>query len=299
MSTYNGARFLREQIDSVLGQTYRYIELVITDDGSTDGTIDIINDYVKGDTRVKLYQNPQNLGFVRNFEKAIYLCTGDYIALCDQDDIWEPDKLQQLVNNIGDNILIYHDSQLFNEEGLMVKVSDVFNMYEGDSPLALLFYNCLSGHAFMFDKKLATYLKQNGPFDPAFYHDWWIAFVAASYGSIKYLDKVLVQYRQHMNSKTDLIRIRGEMDNSGHPRYFHKSLPWLKKCYTVKGKYQQFIGKLIYLLEHKTWLNSFILLYHLLSKVSTTNYIDQKSAISKLNFLRKASFYKVPQVNSR
>src|SRR5882762_9584184 len=87
--TYNGARFIRPLLQSITDQSYDDLEIIIVDDCSQDGTFDILNTFQEADRRVKLYRNEQNLGYVKNFEKAIDLCTGEYIALCDQDDIWQ------------------------------------------------------------------------------------------------------------------------------------------------------------------------------------------------------------------
>ena len=88
MATYNGEKFLRYMLDSILSQTYQDIELIICDDNSSDSTCLILKEYEKNNSRIKLYFNESNLGFIKNFEKAISLCSGDYIALSDQDDIW-------------------------------------------------------------------------------------------------------------------------------------------------------------------------------------------------------------------
>jgi glycosyltransferase involved in cell wall biosynthesis len=103
MCTYNGERFIKEQLDSILNQTYKNFELIITDDDSSDKTITIIKEYIKQDKRIKLYQNNSNLGFIKNFEKAISLCSGDYIVLADQDDIWKVNKLEIFLEQIKDN----------------------------------------------------------------------------------------------------------------------------------------------------------------------------------------------------
>lgn len=116
MTTYNGEKFIKKQLDSIINQTYKNLEIIICDDGSTDKTIDIIKEYQKKDKRIKLYINEKNLGFSKNFEKAISLCKGDYIALSDQDDIWELDKIETMVKNINDAILVYGDEKLIDEK---------------------------------------------------------------------------------------------------------------------------------------------------------------------------------------
>lgn len=88
MATYNGEKYLREQIDSIFNQTVQDFELIVCDDCSTDTTWNILLDYQVQDKRIKCYRDEENLGFKKNFEKAIGLCTGEYIALSDQDDVW-------------------------------------------------------------------------------------------------------------------------------------------------------------------------------------------------------------------
>ena len=101
LATYNGEKYLREQLDSILSQSIQDFELVACDDCSTDSTLKILNEYAEKDFRVKVFTNEKNLGFKKNFEKAIFLCSGDYIALSDQDDIWTENHLQVLLENIG------------------------------------------------------------------------------------------------------------------------------------------------------------------------------------------------------
>jgi len=88
MATYNGEKYLREQLDSILGQTYAPFEIIIQDDGSTDGTVDIAKEYVQKYGFIKLYVNEHNLGFNQNFKSVAMKATGDYVAISDQDDIW-------------------------------------------------------------------------------------------------------------------------------------------------------------------------------------------------------------------
>ncbi len=103
MATYNGEKYVNEQIDSILSQTYQDFELIICDDCSKDRTREILQEYSQKDSRIKLLFNEKNLGFKKNFEKAISMCNGEYIAFCDQDDIWENYKLQFAIEKIENN----------------------------------------------------------------------------------------------------------------------------------------------------------------------------------------------------
>src|SRR5664280_13480 len=97
MATYNGERFIREQLDSLARQTYLPCELIVSDDGSTDRTLEIVEDFAKSAPfSVRAYRNEQNLGYADNFLKAASLCDGEWIAFCDQDDVWFDNKLARV-----------------------------------------------------------------------------------------------------------------------------------------------------------------------------------------------------------
>ena len=122
LATYNGEKYLREQLDSILSQSIQDFELVACDDCSTDSTLKILNEYAEKDFRVKVFTNEKNLGFKKNFEKAIFLCSGDYIALSDQDDIWTENHLQVLLENIGNNDLVGANAFLCDEKAQPTRV---------------------------------------------------------------------------------------------------------------------------------------------------------------------------------
>ena len=102
MATYNGEKFLAEQIDSILSQSYPVHELIVQDDCSTDGTTDIVKQYMQKYPFVKLFVNERNVGYNENFRRAAMHATGDFVAFSDQDDIWFPQKLERQVAAIGD-----------------------------------------------------------------------------------------------------------------------------------------------------------------------------------------------------
>ena len=117
VTTYNGERFLKAQLDSIIAQTYQPIEIIVVDDGSTDNTLNILNEYATNHKNVSVIKNEQNLGYVKNFEKGFSLAKGDYIAPCDQDDVWLPTKIDVLVNHIGDDAIAYCDSEFIDGAG--------------------------------------------------------------------------------------------------------------------------------------------------------------------------------------
>lgn len=298
LCTYNGERFLKQQLDTLVNQSYKNLEIVIVDDVSSDHTIAIIEEYTAQDPRVKLYKNEHNLGYVKNFEKAISLCTGDFIALSDQDDVWDLKKIEILVNEIGSNMLIYHNSQLIDESGKVLGLmSDVLDMYHGNSPMPFVFYNCLSGHACMFKKALQPHLVN---FDPNYYHDWFIAFAAASFGPIKYLDTPLVSYRQHSQAITDMLPLKANANTQQAPatRYSEFNPESMRYLAQVNGSVHKDLNEIIYLFEHNTSLANSLKLFGLLLKHYKDLYFYtnatpmKKSDLSRINYIRKASFFK-------
>ncbi len=201
MCTYNGARFLREQLDSLVAQDYPNLEIIITDDCSTDDTFDILKEFEDRYEYIQAIRNENNLGFLKNFEKAISLCAGEFIALCDQDDIWFPNKISTLVDKIDSHNLIYSRASLIDQENqsqgdFLASVDRL----SGHCNRALIMGNCVVGHTCMFPRKI---LEHACPFPAGIdFHDHWIAFVAATEGTILYLDEPLSSYRMHENNVT-------------------------------------------------------------------------------------------------
>jgi glycosyltransferase involved in cell wall biosynthesis len=191
------------QMDSLLAQDWENLEVVVVDDGSTDGTRELLLDYADRDSRVAVHFNEQNLGFLGNFQKAFALTRGAFIAPSDQDDWWDPAKLRGLHAAIGDRALAYCDSLLIDDEGRSLgrRVSEVVPMYGGEDPAAFVFGNSVSGHAMLIRRDL---VERAMPFPVAHFHDWWLAFVAVSTEGLVYVPEPWVHYRQHGAAQTDL-----------------------------------------------------------------------------------------------
>lgn len=213
LATYNGARHLEAQLASLFAQSWPTLEIVAIDDASSDDTWALLQQAALRDPRLRIERNPRNRGSAATFERAMSLCRGDYIAPCDQDDVWHADKLHTLFAAIGAHTLAYADSTLIDEHGapLGLRLSDRFDMTQGSDPLAFAFWNCVSGHAMLFRREL---LSAALPLRGGRFHDWWLAFVAASIGSIVYVPRPLVDYRQHDHSQTDVAGRRRQRKDS-------------------------------------------------------------------------------------
>jgi len=209
IATYNGEKYLREQIDSILAQTYKNIEIVVCDDQSSDATPSILDEYAKLG-KLRYFINETRLGFVKNFEKAISLCLGEYTALSDQDDIWEQNKLEILSGSIDNNMLIYSNAVLVDNAnqplGRQLLDTNSVNPIGGSNNKAFIFNNCVSGNTLLCRKELLKYALPLPDGIP--YHDLWLAFVASTVGSIRFVDLPLVRYRQHENNITDIRKNR-------------------------------------------------------------------------------------------
>lgn len=230
MATYNGAKYLPEQIDSILSQTIQDIEIVISDDCSTDNSWSVLEKYAAQDRRIKIFRNEVNLGFKRNFEKAIGLTKGEYIALCDQDDIWTSDHLEILLAKISNKMISAGNSELIdgngNRIGITLKELEVFDVEDSDelhNALSfLLFRNPVQGAAMMIRREFFS--KALPIPDDIKYHDAWFVVLSCFYGGLNYSNRVINFYRMHGDNVT------------GH-RIKRKSRVWfLLRCTVRKDK---------------------------------------------------------------
>jgi glycosyltransferase involved in cell wall biosynthesis len=239
LATFNGEKFLEAQLDSLLSQTYRNIEIIISDDYSTDNTVLIIEEYKKKESSIFLVKNKLEKGVNKNFENAINHCKGEYIALCDQDDVWMPHKIETLVNNIDKASLIYHNSLFVdtNCNSLNRTIADKMNCYSGDNPKTFLLFNCVSGHSCMFVRDIVDIAL---PMPIVKYFDWWLAFVAADNAGVKYIDEVLVHYRQHEKSKTDMLTLKKSTIHKKEFIMYNDELEWYNNCSKIVTKNKKF-----------------------------------------------------------
>lgn len=203
MATYNGEKYLREQLDSIYMQTHDNIEVVVCDDCSRDGTVEILKEYSEK-YGLKYFENEKNFGFVKNFERAISLCSGEYIALADQDDVWNSNKIEVLLSNIGSNLLIHSDCHIIDDKNELILPYWKGKMDSHKSYEYFLFSNVVTGCTVLFSKALSEMAL---PFPEGLaYHDWYLAILAAKEKRIKYIDMCLTRYRQHSSQDTGLRR---------------------------------------------------------------------------------------------
>lgn len=253
MATYNGGKYIEEQLDSIYNQTYPNLEVVVCDDGSTDNTPEILNRYVQ-EKGLRFYPNPERLGYIKNFERAMGLCEGEFIALSDQDDVWLPEKLQTLYDNIGENLLIHGDLSIVSPTNEMVQESAhqyyfkeeypyIFLDAENQRRFQMTRKSLCQGCTFLMRRKL---MEISLPFPETEIHDLWLPFVAGNEHSIKYLPLPLTRWRLHgnntsqQNNKTSLLKrmLVGSPVHTIHRRYrYFKRANLLKERGFVVGGY--------------------------------------------------------------
>ena len=208
MATYNGCRYLREQLNSLCEQTVPFYELVISDDCSTDSTVEIIKEYAKK-FNVKLLTPDNNLGPNKNFENAIRACEGDYIMICDQDDIWMKNKIETCLHYIhgvenkkGNSvpILISSETICFNDNNVINSSSYSCSGIETDYQYFILNNLRNQGCTLMMNRALSDSL---GSFPILFReisYDSYIATVATLLGERCHIHQPLMYYRNHNNN---------------------------------------------------------------------------------------------------
>lgn len=202
MATFNGARFIAEQLESFTKQTVPPDELVVTDDGSVDHTLEIITDFSRtASFRVRLERNPHRLGYSANFERAIASCSGDIIFISDQDDAWYPEKIRTVVDRIACEavpVVTVNDQRIVDAGGIDQHMTMFGNFRRAGCPDTDL----IAGSCTAFPRTLLSILL---PFPPGMPYDSWIGMVADSLGIKRLIEEPLQLYRRHDSNATEPI----------------------------------------------------------------------------------------------
>jgi glycosyltransferase involved in cell wall biosynthesis len=200
MATFNGEKFIKEQLDSILIQLGEYDEVIISDDSSTDNTLKIIEN-IK-DKRIKVFSNQKFKSPTYNFENAIKQASGEIIFLSDQDDIWEPSKVKEFLNvfiNDYKITLAISNIQLIDEAGNDMNKEFYKNSFT-NKLLANIIKNNFIGCSMAFRKEVKNLVI---PFPKGVaMHDWWIGICSIVLGEVVFIDKKLIYYRRHDNNVT-------------------------------------------------------------------------------------------------
>lgn len=203
MATYNGEKYIREQIDSILINLNNGDELIISDDGSTDETLNIIKKYIENDNRIKLINGPK-MGVKQNFANAIKNATGKYIFLSDQDDIWEKDKVEKVMKAFKKEkcTLVIHDAKIVNQD--LEDMQESFFEYRnsGKGIIKNVWKNTYIGCCMAFDIKIKERILPIP--NNIEMHDQWIGLINEKYGKSYFLNEQLIKYRRHQSNVSKL-----------------------------------------------------------------------------------------------
>ncbi len=208
MCTYNGERFLEEQLNSIARQSLPPGEVIICDDGSTDATEEIVVRFATSvPFPVHFHRNIKNLGSTKNFEQAIQLCTGELIALCDQDDVWFPEKLAVMADILNTTPAVagaFSNACLIGDESVALKENlwhrakftkrrqSLFGKHS--APYQLIARDTVTGATLLFR---SGYRDQILPVSPDWVHDGWIALILCAISELRPVPAHLMSYRLH------------------------------------------------------------------------------------------------------
>lgn len=217
MATYNGEKYIKEQIDSILCQIGEEDELIISDDGSTDNTISLV-EQTYADRRIKIVYNEGNHGYTPNFYNALKHAKGDYIFLSDQDDVWLPNKVETVINALQNANFVHSDAVIVDDKLHIINEShDEANKVKRGFIPNLLRSRYL-GCCMAFDRKVLESLFPVPCYTNDYPHDLWIALVAEYYFTTTKIDKPLILYRRHGGNASD----GGNAQNTGIINYISK-----------------------------------------------------------------------------
>ncbi|ENB4168606.1 glycosyltransferase family 2 protein [Stenotrophomonas maltophilia] len=229
LCTYNGARYLQAQLDSILDQDLPVNEVMIGDDGSSDQTLQLLQAFVPRaqalGIRVEIVQHARNLGYVRNFADALMRCQADILFLCDQDDVWHTGRVRRYVERFQADqglLLLHSDAWLVDAQGaplgqrllevLVVHPAEVELERSGLAIDAILLRNFITGATCALRRGL---LAGSLPVPPGWSHDEWLAVHASLRGGLDMLAEPTIDYRQHGNNQIGASR-RGFLQRLRH-----------------------------------------------------------------------------------
>lgn len=209
LATYNGEQYLREQLDSIMCQTYSNFRLLISDDCSSDSTKEILEEYVEKDKRIIVFSQEKNLGVVKNFEFLLKRVENKYFMFSDQDDIWNENKIEKSIKVIEEteSDLIYSDLEVVDSslnvtyssywklKGFYKKIVK-YNNFE-----SLYLNNFITGCTMLSKKELIEEFLPLPNTSKFVLHDYWIPLILSQKHKITYIEEPLIKYRQHKNNK--------------------------------------------------------------------------------------------------
>ena len=270
MATYNGSKYIAEQIDSILNQSYENYHLMISDDESTDDTVEIIDNYVsKYPSKITRVVSNMHFGNARDhFFWLMKKCNEEYIMFSDQDDVWNKDKIEVSMNellkleskNTKDTPLLVFTDQTVVDSNLNIISTSMMTYQKQDTKLIdykkLLFQNIVTGCTVCTNKALVELSLQFKDSNSIIMHDWWLAVVASRFGKVSYLNQSTMLYRQHVGNSVGAR----DVTSASYKISVLKNIDILEDKIQKKKKQAELFGKLYnkdLSNEDKQFLNQF------------------------------------------
>ena len=227
LASYNGEKYISEQLDSIINQTYKNWELIIRDDGSKDETMTILNKYEKKDERIKILRDDKgNLGFLKNFEELLFNAKEEFVLFSDQDDFWLKNKLEKFVEKIRDlnekvlskPLLIHCNSLVCDEKLEIIKEKFIDSKIAKKNNSNIYFFEYIvQGSTSMVNKKM---IRESLPFlKSVTLHDRYFHLLSQFLGTRVFIDESLVKYRQH--ERNEIGANRSIIKNIMSKKYFY------------------------------------------------------------------------------
>lgn len=217
LCSYNGSKFIEQQINSILNQTIKVNEIIVCDDKSSDATVSILRKLQGQHPLIVIFENEINLKTTKNFEKAIQLCTGDYIFLADQDDLWNKYKVAKTLAVFKENPTaegVFSNANLIDENNTIISNKTIWDsvfFFENEMPKPIDFINIIAkngnvitGATLCIKKEVKTFIY---PFSEKIFHDEWIATLIAFRNTLYYSTENLISYRIHKNQQVGMKNI--------------------------------------------------------------------------------------------
>ena len=214
LCTYNGSKFIEQQINSILNQTIKVDEIIVCDDKSTDATVLILKELQVANPCIVIIENEINLRSTKNFEKAIQRCSGDYIFLADQDDLWNTEKVAKTLTIFNENSTaegVFSNADLIDDNGTKLSNKTIWDsvfFFEKEMPKPIDFVdiifkngNIVTGATLCIKKEVKSFIF---PFSEDNLHDEWIASLLAFRNTLYYSTENLISYRIHENQQVGM-----------------------------------------------------------------------------------------------
>ena len=284
MATYNGEKYISKQLDSILAQTVLPSEVIVSDDASTDNTIDIIEQYKKKCSNIKwtVLRNKDNQGYVKNYLKGFSAVNGDIIILCDQDDEWKPDKIERTLYYFSDDsvLSVHNDIDIVDMEGNVIKSGALgYKEKKEKMPVERFvrhLYYCGMSSAFR-KSLLPLILSQNPGLLPT--HDWLVHAAAVCCDGFYTSSEVLSLRKSHGDNlalNLDKTERKGIEQRIGVVRYYVRHYSILKDLYnkySMDCKKQEFVEKVLSTNEERV------------------KYLEEHSLLNAVKCVRKIEYY--------